>query len=163
MQPRGQFARVANSLLTRYVLDGGWSMLLLLPASVVTMAVALRCFWLLRDSNLQRIASALHVTENTSRADTAYAAALQLYGSLQPLVAMYVLAPLIGLLGSLTALMPIQAQLSSSSPRHPEAFAAAFHHALIPPFWGLSIACVSYAAFAILRAQIFRAETELFQ
>jgi hypothetical protein len=151
---------VADSILTHYVLDGGWSMLLLVPASVVSVAVALRSAWLTRGSELQRIAAGL---PGEGRADAAYSAALQLYGTLQPLVAMYVLAPLVGLLGGLTTLIPIQVQLLTPGARQIEVLTKAYQAALLPLFWGVAVATFSYAVFALLRARIFRAESELFR
>jgi hypothetical protein len=158
--------RVPDSILTSCVLDGGWSMLLLVPASVVSSAAALRSAWVVRTSNLRKIANDIHSggnVEGSVRGEKAYLAALALYGTLQPLIAMVVLAPLIGLLGSLTTLMPLQSQLASTGANQLDPLVRAFHHALIPPFWGVAVAAFSYAVFALLRARIFRAEMEIFQ
>ena len=154
---------MTDSILTRYVLDGGWSMLLLLPASVVSVAATLRTAWILRPGNLRLLTGQLPAGNDTARADAAYLTALQLYGTLQPLSAMVILAPLVGLLGSLSALIPVQSQLLSPGVRQLEVLVTAYQRALIPPFWGVTIAAFSYAAFAILRARIFRAETEIFR
>lgn len=152
---------MSESILAHYVLDGGWSMLLLLPASVVSVAAALRSAWMMRGTAVLDIARQLPAHDDPLRPERAYAAALQLYGTLQPLVAMYVLSPLIGLLGSLTTLIPVQSHLLTPGARQVESLHAAYQHALIPPFWGVAIAAFSYAAFALLRARVFRVETEL--
>jgi biopolymer transport protein ExbB/TolQ len=136
-------------------------MLLLVPASVVSVACALRCAWLFRGTNVQSTAQQLHPA--LSPADRACTAVLQLYATLQPLTAMYVLAPLIGMLGSLTSLIPLQARLLSPGARDLEALTHTYQQALIPTFWGVAIAAFSYAAFALLRARLFRAEQELQQ
>lgn len=138
-------------------------MLLLVPASVVTVAAALRSAWILRDSNLKRLASELPEADGAARSEASYSAALQLYGTLQPLTAVYILAPLVGLAGSFSGLIMLSANMSEPGMRQLQQLARSYQAALIPPFWGVTIAAVSYAAFAILRARIFRAETELFR
>lgn len=136
-------------------------MLLLVPASVLSVATALRSAWVMRSGNIRDVSRQLPALDDPARADRAYAAALQLYGTLQPLAAMYVLAPLIGLLGCLTTLIPVQAQLLTPGARQIESLTLAYQHALIPPFWGVAVATFSYAAFALLRARVFRIEMEL--
>lgn len=138
-------------------------MLLLVPASVVSVAVALRAAWLLRPAGIAAAAGELPAKGESNRSDAAYAVALQLYVTLQPLVAMIILAPLIGLLGSFSALIPVQSQLLSQGARQFETLTRAYQQALIPPFWGVAIAAFSYAAFAVLRSRIFRAEMEQFR
>src|SRR2546423_1111038 len=70
---------MADTLLSKYVLDGGWSMLLLVPGSVVAVAVAMRTGWALRSSNLREIARALPSSvagEPAAREHPGYLAAL---------------------------------------------------------------------------------------
>lgn len=144
-----------DSLLNQYVLAGGWTMALLLPAAIVALATAMRAAWLLRDKEVQKVARDLHparpIEGNKGGESAAYAAALNLYGLLQPLSAVFVLASLIGMLGSFTAI------LAQPFPRG----AAHLRQAMLPSIWGLSISVFSYAAFCLLRARVFRVEREI--
>src|SRR5690606_10955487 len=93
-------------------------------------------------------------TAGMSRSDAtaaSYEAALRLYALLQPLSALFVLATLVGLLGSFSALLGMPA------PVHPHHF----RQALLPPVWGLGISIFSYAAFVILRARVYAAERDI--
>jgi biopolymer transport protein ExbB/TolQ len=127
------------------------------------VAIALRGAWLLRPGAIRTVARQLPANDSAERSEAGYRAALQLYGQLQPLIAMYILSPLIGLLGSLSALIPLQEQLLSPGARQMDLLTTAYQQALIPPFWGVAIAAFSYTAFAMLRARIFHIETELLQ
>ena len=79
-----------------------------------------------------------------------------LYSQFHLLVALYVLAPLVGLLGSLTAIM--SANLDVVAGGGAERLAAAVERALVPTLWGVGVACVAYAGFAVLRARLFLVE-----
>lgn len=151
-----------------YVLNGGWAMLLLIPASVVTLAAILRGFILLYGrgacneavANIQERLSTIagHGTKPTTedvRAEVA-GETLELYSAIQPLATMYVLTPLIGLLGSVTQVMNANVTLKSGTSA--EKVGAALEAALVPTMWGLGIAVVAYAGFALLRSRLFRCE-----
>lgn len=149
---------VDPSYLNRYVLDGGWVMLLLLPASVISLAVALRATWLLRESAVKEVAQALATepgTEELSPSERAYHAALALYGMLQPLAVLVTLAPMVGLLGSLL----IQYELTSAGSGR--AAGGLLPRVLLPSIWGVAIGVFSHLAYALLRAKVFTAESEI--
>jgi biopolymer transport protein ExbB/TolQ len=164
-----------DTYFNHYVLNGGWAMLLLIPASVVTVAALLRGWLILRQSALSpldknRTASAIvarlqaiaddhkRITPDDVRAEISNET-LNLYAALQPLVAMYVLAPLAGVLGAVTKLMAAYSDIASGL--SPEALASLTESALVPVMWGVAIAAVAYAAFATLRARLFYIETRI--
>jgi len=141
-----------KSILARYVLDGGWTMVLLLPAAVAAVATALRAGWVLRRANVRAIADQLYRSDDADSAAIAYAAALRLYGALQPLSALYVLAPLLGMLGSLVVLLSNESGLAVADLRR----------AILPPVWGVGIAIFSYLCFVLLRARLVAVERDIF-
>ena len=150
-------------------------MLLLIPASVVTVAAGLRAALALRheavageraDSAARQVEARLRelhrrhgtLTAADVRAEVD-AETLRLFSLLQPLSAMAALAPLAGLLGSLTAL--ISANADAARRGDSELLAAAVERALIPTFWGVGVAAVATAAYLVLRARLYICETHL--
>lgn len=161
-----------------YVLGGGWAMLILIPASVVALAAILRAALLFRtvalmggrggadDCPAARLVSRLKALRESAGNLTAgdarievQAETLRMYAMLQPLAAMFVLSPLAGLLGSITAIM--NANLDAARGGNAEALAAAIERALIPAMWGVAIAAAAYTGFAFLRARLFYCEDKL--
>lgn len=151
-------------------------MLLLVPASVVTVAAIVRAGLALRRGELepgdaqrhtvapvQRIAFRLEQIRERTGALTAedvraevMLEAVRLYAMLQPLVAVFVLSPLVGLLGSITGVMAANLDLAGGG--SPEALAAAVERALVPGFWGVLISGVAYAGYVLLRARLYHCE-----
>lgn len=150
-------------------------MLLLIPASVVTVAAALRAALALRrdavagegtDSSVRQVEARLrelhHRHGTLTAADVraeADAETLRLFALLQPLSAMAALAPLAGLLGSVTALMAANADAARRGGN--ELLAAAVERALVPSFWGVGVAAVATAAYLMLRARLYVCETQI--
>lgn len=155
---------VTESYLDRFVLNGGWSMCLLLPFSVMAFAFSVRCVLALRSDNINYAAGQLHQriqqSSDTSKEyarDESYRAALQLYTLLQPLWTIFTLSPLVGLAGSITTLMVLFSGRLTDPGN-----VAILHHAMIPPLWGVSISVVSYTVAALCRGRIYDIETEVF-
>lgn len=146
-------------------------MLLLLPASVVAVATFIRGILLLRGSQwdggrdtitaklrsslTDRTTAGEKLTQEDAR-DAADDEALALYSALLPLQIVFVLAPLVGLVGTVWAM--ISAYLTVARTGATELLASAMEQALIPTMWGLGIAIFSYAAFAVLRARLYYCE-----
>lgn len=146
---------MSESLVSRYILDAGWTMMLLVPAAIVAAATALRATWILSTKNVRRIASGLpQDSTNLTRAEASAISsevALDLFRYLQPLSALFVLSSLIGLLGSFTSvlyqpfpLLPVQ-----------------LRQVLLPQVYGLSISIFCYTAFVLLRARLFALERDV--
>lgn len=162
-------AQVTETYLDKYLLNGGWSMLLLVPFSVVALAVSLRCLLALRTAAVAPLAEQLRVRFSTptfggkatleDRRAQAYDAALQLYALLQPLWALFVLAPLVGLAGSITNLMGVFERTAAN----PALLIPELQHALVPPMWGVAISAFCYTAAAICRARVFNVESDILQ
>lgn len=155
-----------------YVLAGGWAMLFLIPASVVTIGAAFRALLALRldalagernDSSAARVAARLrelHERHGTVSADDIRAEvdgeALRLFALLQPISAMAALAPLAGILGSVTSLMAANNEAARRGSA--DFLPALVERALIPTMWGLGIALLATACYTALRARLYYCE-----
>jgi hypothetical protein len=84
---------------------------------------------------------------------------IYLFVQLQPLAFLFVIAPLIGLLGSVTGVM--SATLDTATGGAIENLAAAMERALIPTMWGVGVSVISYAGFALLRMRLYYCERVL--
>lgn len=162
-----------ETYLEHYVLAGGWAMWLLLPASFLTVAVAVSTSLTLNriratDEEEQSPAgrirtrlAQLHARHGSLSAEDvrgeSETEALELFSRLQPLSAIAFLAPLTGLLGSTTALLDAYADTARRSAT--EFLAASVERALIPTVWGLGCAVLAGGAFFFLRAKVYRLET----
>jgi hypothetical protein len=160
-----------DSLFARYVLAGGWSMLLLIPASIVSLGVFLRCLAMLRTSaatavagELRAQAAALLQNSPSSSLESfhtlAFAKSLSLYSTFQPLVAVYMIAPCLGFLGSLYAIR--EAHLRFARTNDLARLGDTLSSALVPGMWGVLVALCAAVFFVILRARLFHVETRFF-
>ena len=164
-----------QSYFEHYVLGGGWAMLILVPASVVVVAVLVRGLLSLREKEFtspsafnranavvarlrQIIERHKNLTAEDVRAETSREI-LDVYAGFQPLVLITFVAPLIGLLASVLRLMAAQRTVASTGSIEP--LAAATEQALIPMAWGVGVACLAYAAFVLLRSRLYYVEREL--
>jgi biopolymer transport protein ExbB/TolQ len=86
----------------------------------------------------------------------------RLYQSLSSLSTAYVIAPLIGVLGTTVGIMGTFEQFSVVGKRDMSALVSAIDKALITTMWGLIIAVPAYYFYALLRNKIFAYERDSF-
>jgi hypothetical protein len=162
-----------ETYLTHYVLDGGWAMLLLIPASVVVIASIIRMMIMIQPASLRKPDGAV------SRVNASLDALIEQFGELkpddvrqqvesemlrfiamlQPLNLISVCAPLTGLLGAITIMMA--AFLEQANGGSAQLLSAALERSLIAPMWATAIAIISYAGLITLRYFIFKAEQNI--
>jgi biopolymer transport protein ExbB/TolQ len=157
-----------DNALKHYVLDGGWAMLLLIPASVLAVGIVLRNLWTLRWSALEDKASELETSQgdrampSSMADDVVEREVLKLCSYVQPLSALFVLAPLAGLLGSLVQLSALFERIEGGLAVSQSQAAVIFRGALLPAIWGALLSAFCYAWYAVFRSRILSAEEELF-
>jgi biopolymer transport protein ExbB/TolQ len=143
-------------------------MLLLIPASVVAVGIVLRNLWALRWSALQARAAELVTAPRNATAFSSISGEgvepeiLKMCAYLQPLSALFVLAPLAGLLGSLIQLSELFERLEGGLALSQSQAATIFRGALLPAIWGTVLSAFCYAWYAVFRSRILSAEEELF-
>lgn len=158
-----------ETYLTHYVLNGGWAMLLLVPASIVVVAAIVRAALLVRaeevvakgnESALQRVLAVVDAESPEEKMREAVEdETLRIYAQFQPLLIAYVAAPMIGVIGSITMLMNANLELARGGAA--EAMATYAERALIPSMWGSVIGLVAFIAFAILRWRLYYVERDI--
>jgi len=84
-----------------------------------------------------------------------------LYQSLSPIATSYVVAPLLGVLGTTVAIMSTFQQFATSGRRDMSALVAAIDKSLITTMWGLIIAVPAYFCFALLQSKVYRYERRI--
>ena len=184
-----------------YVLQGGITMLALLPLSIYTLGIILQRFLELRISRvmphdlIEESKSISNQQEFDSFRDrlTALSSPLamillayieagergesihpdvnptpiddvmdRLYRSLSSLSTAYVIAPLLGVLGTTIGIMGTFEQFAIVGKRDMSALVSAIDKSLITTMWGLVIAVPAYYFYAILQNKIFRYERDMF-
>ena len=151
-------------------------MLVLIPASVVALAACLRAWAATTrgavsggesadDTAAGRVLARLRAKRDSFGAITAQDVreeiadeVLDLYSMLQPLVVVFVGAPLVGALGSVAGMMA--ALRVSAAAGAVEPLAAAAERALIPSAWGVGVALAAFLMWAWLRARLAARERE---
>lgn len=161
------------SFLDTYVLGAGWVMLLLVPASVVSVATLLRCAAAYRasavagdgDSAAARVVARLHALREAQGGITAQDVreetdqeVLELYALLQPAHVVSFVSPLLGLLAGIIALLPAVAAPARGADAAQVGLMA--HQALVAIAWGVGVGLVAFVGFAILRARLWHMENE---
>lgn len=81
-----------------------------------------------------------------------------LYQSLTPLSTAYVVAPLLGVLGTTIAIMNTFKQFAIAGQRDMTALVVAIDQSLVSTMWGLFIAVPAYYCFAMLQRRVFHYE-----
>jgi biopolymer transport protein ExbB len=81
-----------------------------------------------------------------------------LYQSLSPISTSYVVAPLLGVLGTTISIMATFEQFAAAGRRDMSALVAAIDKSLVTTMWGLIIAVPAYFCFALLQAKVYRYE-----
>ena len=162
---------MSHNLFQHYVLGGGWVMLFLVPASVVALATIFRVAMRLWGNPVHQLAKqvrAIVIAESqknpqplsvTDARVIAMDFAMTNYLSLQPLSAIYALAPMLGALGSTWSMSRVWSGPVSLQGKDLQ---AALEQAFVPLGWGLVIGLISIGGYAILRARLARIEREVF-
>lgn len=185
----------------KYILQGGITMLALLPLSIYTFGMILQRFIDLRAASVmprELISAAKSISsqqqfddfrrrlplESAPLARTLLAyieagergepvdpdanpdpiddAMDRLYQSLSPLSTAYVVAPLLGVLGTTIGIMDTFEQFAVVGKRDMSALVSAIDKSLITTMWGLIIAVPAYFFYASLQKKVFRYERDLF-
>lgn len=163
-----------QSYFEHFVVAGGWAMLLLVPASMVALASFFRALlayrWVAVAGGQQSKAAEVvaRLSDLRSRHGNLSAEDIRaeirtgvndLYALLQPLIAVFVAAPLVGIVGSITLLMA--ANLDVASGGGVDRLAANYERALVPLLWGTAISALSYLGYAVLKARLYHCERNL--
>jgi len=82
----------------------------------------------------------------------------RLYQSLTPLSTAYVVAPLLGVLGTTIAIMGTFKQFAIAGQRDMTALVLAIDQSLVSTMWGLFIAVPAYYCFSLLQRRVFHYE-----
>jgi biopolymer transport protein ExbB/TolQ len=146
-------------------------MLLLIPASIVSLGVFLRCVAMLRGSAAAKMADELRVQASELQRNSsltsldslhalAFARSLSIYSVFQPLVAVYMIAPAFGFLGSLYSIR--EAHLRFARSNDLARLGDSLSNALVPGIWGVVVALLAAMFFVILRARLFHVESQYF-
>lgn len=85
----------------------------------------------------------------------------RLYHSLMPLSTAYVVAPLLGVLGTTVAIMGTFKQFAIAGDRDMVALVMAIDQSLVSTMWGLIVAVPAYYCFALLQRRIYRYERDV--
>jgi biopolymer transport protein ExbB len=188
---------IDENYFDEYILQGGLTMLALVPLSVITLGVIVQRLLDLRQSkiipkkllmDIETISSKeefdqFHQNLNPSSSSLAkivsdYIEAGQrgeslhpdvnpfpiedemdkLYQSLSPLSTAYIIAPLLGVLGTTIGIMGTFEQFSVVGKRDMTALVSAIDKSLITTMWGLIIAVPAYYFYAILQNKIYQYE-----
>lgn len=161
---------MAETLFHKYILGGGWVMVLLVPASIVCLATFFHAASRLWGRNPGKLAEDVRATVLDQRrrialtltdarviaADTA----ATVYSGLQPLSVIYSIAPLLGATGTAWAFIQIwQGQPASLQGRN---IGPTLENAFIPLGWGLVVGLIAITCYAILRARLVHVEQKIF-
>ena len=185
---------MASNFLNDYILDGGVTMVALIPLSIYTLGLIVQKNLDLRkskmlsrkiidlaktvnskatyenfletlkseDSPLARILLGyialgemglpMHPKEDLSPIDDE---AEFLYQSLAPISTSYIIAPLLGVLGTTVGIMETFKQFAISGKRDMAALVTAIDQSLITTMWGLIIAVPAYFFYSVLQRKVF--------
>lgn len=185
---------MTSNFFNDYILDGGVTMVALIPLSIYTLGLIIQKNIELRKSKVlsQKIISLAKTvdskatyydfvatlrSENTplARVLLGYIAlgelglpmhpkedlspiddeAESLYQSLTPISTSYIIAPLLGVLGTTVGIMATFKQFAISGKRDMAALVTAIDQSLITTMWGLVIAVPAYFFYSILQRKIF--------
>jgi hypothetical protein len=157
-----------RTFFEHYVLGGGWAMLLLLPALVVTLFAGVRGLLVVRaarQSGASHLAARLEELHERHGALSLHDARSEVEAMvnsfcalLLPLQAVFVLAPLAAVAGSVWRVMTAAMAASAGSV---EPFAAEVEQALVPLLWGVAIAALAYGLHWMIRIAILSLERDM--
>jgi biopolymer transport protein ExbB len=191
---------IMDSYFDKYILQGGMTMLALVPLSMYTLGIIIQRSLALRKKKVldqEVIHKAMAV--NSKGALAQYQSFLEshdsvlaniiygyleaaelgepylpsenmdpiddevddLYHSLNPISTSYVVAPLLGVLGTTIGIMATFEQFASSGKRDMTLLVAAIEKSLVTTMWGLFIAVPAYYCYAILQRKIFNYERKV--
>jgi len=156
---------VPENFFEHYVMGGGWAMLILVPASIVSIATALRAAMMLWGRSVARQAAVVEAAVATRRSRGAVSladariiamdSAMGVYVALMPLSIIYAAAPVVGALGSVWSLAVAWRNSVSLQARY---LASALEHAFMPLGWGLVVSLISIVCYGILKARLVHVE-----
>jgi len=143
-------------------------MLVLVPASIVAIATALRAAMMLWGRSVSRHVAEVQTAIASHRSRTAISladariiamdSAMRIYVALMPLSIIYALAPVVGALGTVWALASVWRSSVSLQARY---LASALEHAFMPLGWGLTVSLISIVLYGILKARLVWVEREI--
>lgn len=191
------FLGISESYLDEYILQGGLTMLALIPLSIYTLALIVQRIWDLRRDRVITpwVIEALE-SKNAPQNPQGFRERLgadgsplaeivlgyleagdrgeplnpdvnpaplddvmdRIYQSLTPLSTAYVIAPLIGVLGTTIGIMGTFEQFAIVGKRDMSALVSAIDKSLITTMWGLIIAVPAYFTYALFQNRIFNYE-----
>jgi biopolymer transport protein ExbB len=190
-----------DNFFNEYIVQGGLTMLVLVPLSIYTFGLIIQRSLELRRSKIisQDIISRAKNVSDQASFDAFYAflknhptplgsivlgyidlgmrgeatnpdenltpiddEAEFLYQSLSPISTSYVVAPLIGVLGTTVGIMGTFKQFAMVGKRDMSALVSAIDKSLITTMWGLFIAVPAYFFFSALQSKIFFYERKIF-
>ena len=185
---------MTNNFFNDYILDGGITMMALIPLSIYTLGLIIQKSLELRKSKvLSEKMISLSKTVNSQASYQHFKKALEsdnsplsriildyialgemglpmhpkedlspiddeaesLYQSLAPISTSYIIAPLLGVLGTTIGIMETFKQFALSGKRDMAALVTAIDQSLITTMWGLIIAVPAYFFYSILQRKIF--------
>lgn len=191
---------ITGSYLDKYILQGGLTMLALVPLSMYTLGVIIeRSLSLRKKKILDELVIQKAKEVSSKKALEEYKAFLEhhdsvlghivygylqaaeegepftpsenmdpiddevdhLYHTLNPISTSYVVAPLLGVLGTTIGIMGTFEQFASVGKRDMTLLVAAIDKSLITTMWGLFIAVPAYYCYAILQRKIFQYERRI--
>lgn len=191
------FLGVSESYLDEYILQGGLTMLVLIPLSIYTLALMVQrtldlrrervmASWIIEAIKTKHSPESLKAFRTRLDSDssplaeivTGYLEAAErgeplnpdvnpgplddvmdrLYQSLTPLSTAYVIAPLIGVLGTTIGIMGTFEQFAIVGKRDMSALVSAIDKSLITTMWGLIIAVPAYFSYSLFQNRVFQFE-----
>jgi biopolymer transport protein ExbB len=190
-----------DNFFNEYIVQGGLTMLVLVPLSIYTFGLIIQKYLELRRSKIisQEIIERAQRVSSQASFEEFYAflknkptplanivigyielglrgestnpdedltpiddEAEYLYQSLNPISTSYVVAPLIGVLGTTVGIMGTFKQFAMVGKRDMGALVSAIDKSLITTMWGLFIAVPAYFFFSALQSKIFFYERKIF-
>jgi biopolymer transport protein ExbB len=172
---------ILGTYLDKYIIQGGLTMFALVPLSIATLGIIIQKFLVLRRHQVVNevfIEKALAVNNKQSMQSfvqeietnesilgniiLGYIAAYEknepvdhLYQSLHPISTAYIIAPLLGVLGTTVGIMSTFEQFAISGKRDMSLLVGAINKSLVTTMWGLIIAVPAYFCYALLQQKIF--------
>jgi len=191
---------MSSNFFNDYILDGGVTMVALIPLSIYTLGLIVQRNLDLRKSKI--VSEKIITLANSVNSPSAYAQFVEtlksedsplarillayialgemglpmhpkedltpiddeaefLYQSLAPISTSYIIAPLLGVLGTTVGIMETFKQFALSGKRDMAALVTAIDQSLITTMWGLIIAVPAYFFYSVLQRKVFFYERKI--
>ena len=185
---------MSSNFFNDYILDGGVTMVALIPLSIYTLGLIVQRNLDLRKSKI--VSEKIITLANSVNSQSTYAEFVEtlkledsplarillgyielgemglpmhpkedltpiddeaefLYQSLAPISTSYIIAPLLGVLGTTVGIMETFKQFALSGKRDMAALVTAIDQSLITTMWGLIIAVPAYFFYSVLQRKVF--------